>query len=376
MATITRPAVQIQQGHLTLYLTYVTPEDLTIPGFYDVEHLEPQGGGFQRILNGPRANRLARHLAEGFTEGYANLPTTIFLATDKQLNFDSENNEVSFDTDEACPFSVVDGQHRIEGLLRSIRNEPDLCDFKLPATIATSLDDTHQMYHFYIVNTQQQPVERALQQQITSRFTDMQGIKDIPYLPHWFKAQVSRGTDAQALRLAEFLNENQDSPLRGRIQMANDSSSAQGRIRQAGLVTMLKEHIFAGTNPIVIRESEPDRRNQIMLHYFRAIDNVFVESEQRATTIVYKSNGLFFFLVISKWVFTSMYASRLTFTEDAIGQIIKNAVAEMEYPYYEIGDPDWWLPGPHGASSLNRASARAYADEFLRALSRSEASVG
>lgn len=229
------------------------------------------------------------------------------------------------------------------------------------------------MYHFYIVNTQQQPVERALQQQITSRFTDMQGIENLPYLLHWFKTQVARGTDAQALRLAEFLNDNPDSPLRDRIHMANDPASSRGRIRQAGLVTMFKEHIFSGTNPVFIREPEPDRRNQIMLHYFRAIDGVFVEPGQQSATVVYKSNGLYFFLVISKWVFTSMYASGLNFTEDAIAQVMQKAVDEMEYPYYEIGDSDWWLPGPRGASSLNRASARAYAEEFLHALTRSEA---
>ena len=156
--------------------------------------------------------------------------------------------------------------------------------------------------------------------------------------------------------------------------MANDVSGGRNKIRQAGLVNMFKEQIFAGTNPIAIRETDPDRRNQIMLHYFSAIDRQFVDPADRDLTIVYKSNGLFFFLTISKWVFTSMYASGTAFSEDAIATTMHNAIEEMEYPYQEIGDPDWWLPGPHGASTLNRASARVYADEFLHALNRSEAS--
>ena len=28
----------------------------------------------------------------------------------------------------------------------------DISDFQLPVTIATELDDVHQMYHFFIVN--------------------------------------------------------------------------------------------------------------------------------------------------------------------------------------------------------------------------------
>ena len=306
-----------------------------------------------------RANRLSRHLTEGFPQGYANLPTTIFLATDKQIHFDSERNEINFESDDVCPFSVVDGQHRIEGLLKSAANHEDLRDFKLPATIGVSLDYTHQMYHFFIVNTTQQPVERALQQQITRIFTDMQGVEDLPYLPYWLDSLVSRGIDAQSLKLTEFLNEELLSPLRGRIQMANDLSGGSNKIRQAGLVTTFNQHVFAGTNPIALREPDSDKRNQIMLNYFKAVDSLFVSPERREATIVYKNNGLFFFMVISKWVFTSMYADGLIFTEDSIAQTIKDAMDEMDHPYQEIADPEWWLPG-QGASSLNRATARSY----------------
>ena len=174
MGKISRPAVKIEQGSLTLFLTYVTPRDLLSKNFYTVDKLEPQvdgsGKGYQRILNTTRVNRLARHLREAFAQGYANLPTTIFLATDKTLDFNVKTNTLTFDTEVAGPFSVVDGQHRIQGLIRASQTNQDLLDFELPATIGTALDDTHQMYHFYIVNTTQQPVEKGLQQQITSRF--------------------------------------------------------------------------------------------------------------------------------------------------------------------------------------------------------------
>ena len=374
MVTITRPAVKIQQGHLTLYLTYVTPRDFLISNFFDVDRLEPKkDSGFQRILNETRANRLARHLRESFSEGYANLPTTIFLATDQELKFDADKNQMSFDTEEVCPFGVVDGQHRIEGLIRAAANESGLSGFKLPATVAVSLDDTHQMYHFYIVNTTQQSVEPALQQQITSRFTDMKGIYDLPYLPHWLEKKVASGTDQQGIRLAELLNGDPGSPFKGRIQMANDAGGGKNKIKQASLVNMFKQHIFAPVNPIVLRELDPEKRNQIVLNYFAAIDRIFVSDGNRELSRVYTNNGLFFFLVISKWVFTSMYASGLNFNEESITQAINRAVGEMEPPYHEISDPNWWLPG-HGSISLNRANATAYASEFAKALIRSEES--
>ena len=39
MAKIARPAVKIEQGNLTLYLTYVTPRDLMSKNFYEVDKL-------------------------------------------------------------------------------------------------------------------------------------------------------------------------------------------------------------------------------------------------------------------------------------------------------------------------------------------------
>lgn len=377
MATVTRPAVRIEQGKLTLFLTYVTPRDLTTKNFYQVDKLEPatdgSGKGFQRILNDGRANRLARHLREAFPEGYANLPTTIFLATEKALDFNTRSNTLSFDPETVGPFSVVDGQHRIEGIIKASKENNKLLDFQLPATIAPMLDDTHQMYHFYIVNTTQQAVEIGLQQQIISRFTDMKGIDDLPYLPFWFQRQVELGSDAQALRLVEFLNTSDDSPLKGRIRMANDSER-RGRINQSGLVNILKSNVFHGTNPISLKEPDITRVNKIMLNYFNAIDHLLVSDGGRETTIVYKNNGLFFFLSISKWVFTSIYASGKSFTVESISETLQQAFGNLEYEYQAIANREWWMPGGSSisASGLNRATATLYANAFLRALSRSE----
>ena len=63
------------------------------------------------------------------------------------------------------------------------------------------------MYHFFIVNTTQVPVDSSLRQQITSRFTEMQGIDDLPYTPYWLRREISLGKDLMSLRMVEFLNE-------------------------------------------------------------------------------------------------------------------------------------------------------------------------
>ncbi len=375
MPTFKRRAVEIKQGRLTLYLTYVTPDDLFNNGFYNVEKLEPTTrDGYQRILNAQRANRLARHMKESFPHGYANIPTTIFLATDKPVDYDPNAGSISFESDEVCPFSVVDGQHRIEGLKRALGDDEDseLWNFELPATIAVDLDHTHQMYHFYIVNTTQRPVEKDLSQQITRRFTDMQGIEQLPYLPFWLAREVQRGTDAKSLRLAEFLNQEIVSPLKGRIKMANDTSRLRNRINQGSLVTLFKENIFTGTNPIT-HEDDMERQLRIVLNYFRAVNEVFVGSIKPDDTLVWRNNGMFFFCLISKWVFTEIYASTRDFTVESISSVFRDALDQLDDDYQDIAYPEWWQRGRSGgASGLNRASARAYGNVFLVALNRSK----
>ena len=375
MTTFSRPAVQVTQGNLTLYLTYVTPRDLFADDFYTVDALEPKRQeGFQRILNERRASRLSRHLTEANERGYAHLPTTVFLATAQPVRFDKANGLLEFEKEYVCPFSVVDGQHRIEGLRKAVDSEEGLVDFQLPVTIATDLDATHQMYHFFIVNTTQVPVEASLRQQITRRFTDMQGVEDLPYTPFWLQREINRGRDAKALRIAEFLNGDSRSPLAGRIQMANDPVS-KNRIKQSSFVNILKGQVLSGTNPLAAQETDIQRQSQIMLNYFRAIDDIFVDGRERTATIVYKSAGLFFFLGVSKWVFNVIYSSNRDFRVDSISATITGALDHLDDDAARsLPDPDWWMPGPVGARTLNQTTITHYIREFQRALAQSRAS--
>ena len=373
MSIFSRTAVEIKQGNLTLYLTYVTPDDLFNNNFYTVDALEPRTQeGFQRILDERRATRLTKHLIEANDIGYAHLPTTIFLATDKSLNYDEDSKILTFDTDTVGPFSVVDGQHRIEGLRQAIDKKPDMRNFQLPVTIGSNLDSTHQMYHFYIVNTTQVPVEPSMVQQITSRFTQMVNVEDLPYLPFWFRKRIDSRKDFKALRMVEFLSEHPDSPLYGRVQMANDPNS-RNRIKQSSIVNVFKTQVFVASNPLALQETDPDKAARIMLNYFRTIDSLFVGSRDKAQTVVYKSNGIYFFLGISKWVFNAIYSSTKDFTVRSITQIFEHTLNELDDEFRDIESADWWMTG-QGASRLNRANSNRYIDAFQHALAASQQS--
>lgn len=371
MVEISRPAVQIKQGRLTLYLTYITPSDLNEPNFYTVDKLDVDDKqGFQRMLDDKRVRDLAKDLTDAFPYGYANLPTTVFLATNKSIDFDPQTNHISFESEIVCPLSVVDGQHRLEGLKQACKDEAGLLSFRLPTTIAVSLDDTHQMYHFFVVNTNQKPVDAGLEQQITARFTAMNGVAELPYLPRKIRNAVDKGVDELAVGLVEFLNKEEDSPLMGRIQMANEKKENRHRVRQNSFVNTLKRHVFHPSNDMYVREriNGHDRMNRIVLNYFRAVDSILVDSTKRGETRLYNNNGLYFLALISKWTFQSVYNTPgADFTVASISRIVKDSMENLETDFIGVGQKDWWLPSPT-APALNRSTADMYANAYLTAL--------
>jgi hypothetical protein len=96
---ITRPAALVKQGNLSLYATCLRVADLLSDNFYSIERLDPakpDDRGFQRLLNIGRAKKLADYLIDGQESQDAFLPTSVFLATDKEIDFDPNKQHDHF----------------------------------------------------------------------------------------------------------------------------------------------------------------------------------------------------------------------------------------------------------------------------------------
>src|SRR5437016_6086614 len=135
MAIIKIPAARVKQGELLLYTTSLKVKDLVSEKerFYSVETLDPVADkGFQRLLNTARAKKLADYIVKGQDSKDAFLPTSVFLATEKSIAFNDATNTIEIDTFLVGPFSVVDGQHRLEGLRMAAETDERVLDFEVP----------------------------------------------------------------------------------------------------------------------------------------------------------------------------------------------------------------------------------------------------
>ncbi len=361
---IIRPASIVRQGNLTLYATSLKVSDLLIPNFYSIERLDPDNAnerGYQRLLNKGRAKKLVDYIVAGQKTRDAFLPTSIFMATDKNISYNPTNNTIEIDINELCPFNIVDGQHRVEGLKMAQEKDPGVSEFEVPVNIAINLSEIEQMCHFLIVNTTQKSVEEGLAQRIRSRLTKRLELENIPTLPKWILNSVMKGEDEQALQYVDFLNENKESPWYNRIRMSNEENG-DGSINQKSFVKAIKKYILVANNPVYNTESV-DRQHRIFLNYWKAITNIIGNDEP---SVLFKYNGVELFCrfcvpFYNRVINCSDY--KVSTMQSLLEQVFENAEGDS----ITVGHTDFWIKGGT-ASGLNAGALSKINNELVKAL--------
>jgi DGQHR domain-containing protein len=360
---ITRPASLVKQGNLSLYATSLKVSDFLIPNFYSIERLDPENAnekGYQRLLNKGRAKKLADYIVSGQNTKDAFLPTSVFMATDKNIVFNSGNNTIDIEIKEVCPFNIVDGQHRIEGLKMAAEKDARVLDFEIPVNIGINLTEIEQMCHFLIVNTTQKSVEEGIAQRIRARLTEAMDVDDTPNLPKWILSSVQKGEDEKALMYIDYLNGENDSPWKDKIKMANDENN-DGTINQKSFVKAIKKYILVDDNPII--KLEGDKQHKIFLNYWKAISNIIGDDKP---SVLYKYNGVELFSKFCVPFFNKM-VNMPDYKVATMQNLLQNVFDNVEGVAMGVGHTDFWTKGGT-ASGLNSGALSKINSEMVRTL--------
>jgi len=364
---ITRPASLVKQGDLILYATSLKVSDLLIPNFYNIERLDPENAnekGYQRLLNKGRAKKLADYIVAGQETKDAFLPTSIFIATDKNIAFNPTNNTIEIDIDEVGAFNIVDGQHRVEGLKMAAAKDQRVLEFEVPVNIAIKLSVIAQMCHFLIVNTTQKTVEEGVAQRIRARLTRALELEEIPNLPKWILNTVQKGEDEKALQYIDFLNTNNESPWYNKIRMANEENS-KGSINQKSFVKAIKKYILVANNPVINTEIE-DRQHKIFLNYWKAITNIIGTDEP---IVLFKYNGVELFCKFCVPFFNKIINIG-NYKVSTMQKLLQQVFNNIEGDGTGVGHTDFWGKSST-ASGLNTGALSKINNEMVKALHKS-----
>lgn len=362
-----KPAAIVKQGSLTIFATSFNVGDFMQPNFYSIDKLDPDetSSGYQRILDTRRTKKISGYFSKAWKDGDAFLPTSVLLATEKTIQYDSSKNEIQFDLEKVGPFNVVDGQHRIQGLISAAKQIPSFKEFEIATNIAINVDEVSQMCHFLIVNTTQKSVDKAVEQNILARLNNMINFKTIPSLPKWIQHQVDRGDDQQALNIIRYLNRTPESPWFQKIEMANQTESIdKTTIKQKSFALSLKRFILSSNNPLMHSE-DLSMRNKILLNYWISIRNLLAKDNDK-NSVLFKTNGINIFHFISPTVFSQLFNLK-DFRVETIEKLLCSAFNRLSDEYAGISDPSWWKKGSV-ASSLNSSSIRKYSSALNQAI--------
>jgi DGQHR domain-containing protein len=364
VSKIVIPAARVRQGALVLYATSMKVKELVADNFYSVETLdpdEPNDKGYQRLLNTARAKKLADYIVKGQDSHDAFLPTSVFLATDKSIAFNEADHTIEIDTSVVGPFSVVDGQHRLEGLKMAALKDPRVLDFETPVNIAINLPKIAQMCHFLIVNTTQKSVDKSVEQRIVARLSEALDVEDLPSLPKWILNTVEKGEVDKAIKYVDYLNEEDSSPWKGKILMANTDSD-DTTINQRSFVKAIVKYVLTANNPLtIVKDFEKEKK--IFLNYWKAIALLLDDGN---STVLFKYNGVELFCKFSIPFFMKLQ-DRGSFTVTTMQQLLASCFENVEGDYAGVGHPDWWAKGSK-ASFLNAGAINVVSQEMAKAL--------
>jgi DGQHR domain-containing protein len=337
---------------------------LVSDGFYNVETLDPEdtdAKGYQRLLNTARAKKLADYIVKGQDSQDAFLPTSVLLATDKSIDFDEQHNRIEIDISLVGPFSVVDGQHRLEGLKMAAEKDERVLDFEVPVNIAINLLKIAQMCHFLIVNTTQKSVDKSVEQRIIARLSEALEVEDMPSLPKWILNTVERGEVDKALKYVDYLNETEGSPWFGKIRMAN-SESEEATINQRSFVKVIVKYVLTANNPLTVFK-DFEKEKKIFLNYWKAIKSNLDDGNSET---LYKYGGVELFCKFSIPFFMKLQ-DRGSYTVNTMEKLLKSCLENVEGDYAGVGHPDWWATGGQ-AGRLNAGALNIVAQEMSKAL--------
>lgn len=371
MPEIRKPAVRLAQGKHVLYFTTFTARDfIERENFYKVDRLDVYGGiGMQRLLNEKRAKALGRDLLAAGRQ--ASLPTSVFLATEGDVDFDETLGEIVFDSSPqggVCPLDVVDGQHRIEGLRAAAGSAgcaTDLLDFPISAVVAPNMKESQRMLQFVVVNTKQEKVARGVTQHIIARFTKMYGTEPLPHIPQWLRREIEKGDDNRALTITKHLNADEDSPWCGLIKLADDNRpTSQFAVKQNTIADSIKRHLLTSSHMLGQITHDHKKQLAILKNYWSAVRELFVDADP-CKSVAFKYNGLAFFLQVASPVLQLLSRGK-TYTVGNFKECFVDIGSHLEHDA-EMLTPEFWVSGS-AASSLNMAAIKKYVQRFNEAV--------
>lgn len=231
------------------FILTVMPAEYLIENSYSNTRTINNKDGIQRRINKERIHDISLFCEHPD----ATFPTPIILSA-KCKDIDLGDKNIMRIKKNHSPFSIIDGQHRLEGIRLSGLSHK----FNMVVLLAFDLEKSQEAYIFSTINANQKPVSKSL-------------VYDL------FGFSKDRNPETVAHAIVKQLNENRDSLLHNKVKMLGVREEGQDKnafITQAALIRNILPYI--SKNPERERTKVSDSLHQPILreYYIKEEDSV------------------------------------------------------------------------------------------------------
>ena len=236
MSTLKLKILKLHQSIGTIYVTKIKPRDLLAMSIVDRRRIEEDEEimGIQRELKKDKVIQIQNYL----TSKDATFPNSIIVNTTNNFIINESDTELELTIDDNT-FTIIDGQHRVEGF-----RDSDLDNFELLVAIYKDLKTDQQANIFSTINSQQTKVDPSLNLNLE--------LNSRAYTPK-----------KMMIEIAQSFNYDKESPWNNNIKIMG--SKTNGIISLSAFVKPLLELTYPEKDYYLIR-------NELMIN-----ENIFPE---------------------------------------------------------------------------------------------------
>lgn len=245
--------LNILLGDIEAYAFMMDVKSLTEIQYVARRGIDGEEGAVQRVLSPIRVNAIYEYVLDG------NIFYTPFILnwTNTNLHLSSQDNriEIPLSTRSA---QVIDGQHRIAGLLRAIEKDHNIGGKEVLVIMCQNLNTEAAAKIFLNINTEQKPVQKSL-------IYDLFGVVN---------HDDSQAPIIRAKDLADKLNSSIDSPYYEYIKFPGNKRGTIG-VDLSTVVSGLKAEIGKGGLLVRYNINALERQYDVFRNYFAAIKSFY-----------------------------------------------------------------------------------------------------
>ncbi len=358
-------AFRIYQRGLPIYITTMKAADLLAS--YKIDRWsEDNPKGYQRALVPIRVRKAMNYLLK--EEGV--FPTSILVNVRGKIEFRPKMKIENFAefgeliiSPESLPFSVVDGQHRLEGLKAAREEDPKFDDYPLPITIVNLPNVYDEMRQFYIINTRQKGVPTDLVQRHLYEMSEKMGKPKLLML-EGEKAVLT----AEAIPIVDIIRSDSRSVWYNKVQLPGEKKQPHYIIKQRPLADSITYILKSRPS---FRRMNPKELADNLITYWNALKEIFPEAfENPKEYTIQRTPGAYSLHMIYPHIY-ELCEQANDFSERKIKQILEKMfqnVAEA-IPVDQLESSFWHRKEGHPlAIATSMKTIKALAEYFTQAL--------